>query len=254
MSHTFRHGTELNTSQPHLEQPQRNDLLGLLHEAHSGVVYRLLESLDSDEARRSIAEHSQPSGSFSLSPPFCVGRIKDSTGRDCDLFLAPGVATTVWPVHTGRGRSRDVMMPVRLFARRGINANQDDEHRWERFNVHWKAWQVAQPRVLTARTHAHVARVRTDPQPYQFKLSTDQWATWRQIVWDQESESFRSDANFKDRIERGDPDSPTISYCELTIEDAGYTDIVCSAIVKERLGKFRPWTTQDPLVRSELRS
>lgn len=168
-------------------------------------------------------------------------------------------------------------MPVRLFARRGINANQDDEHRWERFNVHWKAWQVAQPRVLTARTHAHVARVRTDPQPYQFKLSevssrstpvlillltlivcpnvgTDQWATWRQIVWDQESESFRSDANFKDRIERGDPDSPTISYCELTIEDAGYTDIVCSAIVKERLGKFRPWTTQDPLVRSELRS
>lgn len=39
-------------------------------------MYRLLESLDSDEARRSIAEHSQPSGSFSLSPPFCVGRIK----------------------------------------------------------------------------------------------------------------------------------------------------------------------------------
>lgn len=74
-----------------------------------------------------------------------------------------------------------------------------------------------------------------------------------QQTWNSDSQSFVVD---KTVIERGDPDSPQLSFSgvEIARQHAGflpsplYKAIICSAAVKLSDGTCRPWTKEDPLV------
>ncbi|GAA6023336.1 hypothetical protein JCM11491_000570 [Sporobolomyces phaffii] len=74
---------------------------------------------------------------------------------------------------------------------------------------------------------------------------------WMQKVWS--GDKLVSDT---DRLGRGDPESPHVSYAKIAILGGpgssvvgGYEAVVCSAIAQDPYsGRFHPWTAADPVL------
>ncbi|GAA5846903.1 hypothetical protein JCM3766R1_000837 [Sporobolomyces carnicolor] len=247
-------------SSGHLVEPQRPDLVPLLDKVYGRVIYKQLADLNSPEAYHALGMYFDHDGRSELEGLVCVGQMRDSGGLLRDVFLTGGA---ILEAFSDYGENHTPELFVRLDPRRGGHPKAWDQFRGARRTS--GQTQLVLPRFVRARIEpntrmeipdkleSHIqgryipagSQLREGGSELLYKFSPQQ-------TWNSDGQSFVVD---KTVIERGDPDSPQLSFSgvEIARQHAGflpsplYKAIICSAAVKLSDGTCRPWTKEDPL-------